>query len=94
MAHFDAGGEYTKTLAFSHDGRWLANGAGRAVKTWDMRTLKEAASVAGVQSATTGLAFSPDDKLLAYCDWQAIHFWDVPGGKEAFTLPCKQCVPA
>jgi WD40 repeat protein len=57
-----------RSLSFSPDSRLLAvssYGPGEAVKVWDVRRVKEVATLRGFPDGVGGVAFSPDGKLLA-----------------------------
>jgi WD40 repeat protein len=53
------------TLAFSPDGRLLAQADGNAARLWDLYTGKEAAAFDGHRGPILGLAFAPDGRRLA-----------------------------
>jgi WD40 repeat protein len=62
---------YARTLAFSADGKLLAEGRSNgnatrsAVRIWDVATGKEGRPLKGIAGGLTSVTFSPDGKLLA-----------------------------
>ena len=80
------GGETTITaLAFSHDGKLLAQGDGAGKATvWDVAGRKAAILLEGHKAVIRDAAFSPDDKLLATASAdKTARLWDLETGKEA-----------
>ncbi len=69
-------------LAYSPDGKWLADGTYDGVGIWDAATGKESKYLES-KVTKTALAFSPDGKTLA---WAGVGsdpvLWDVDSGKE------------
>jgi WD40 repeat protein len=53
------------TLAFSPDGRLLAQADGNTARLWDLYTGKEAAAFDGHRGPLAGLAFAPEGRRLA-----------------------------
>jgi WD40 repeat protein len=53
------------TLAFSPDGRLLAQADGNTARLWDLYTGKEAAAFDGHRGPIAGLAFAPEGRRLA-----------------------------
>jgi WD40 repeat protein len=53
------------TLAFSPDGRLLAQADGNAARLWDLYTGKEVAAFEGHRGPIAGVAFAPDGRRLA-----------------------------
>jgi WD40 repeat protein len=74
-----------RSIAFSHDGRFLAScaGNGTAVSLWDTSRGKRLGFLSGNEVRITCVAFSPEpDNLLASSDiYGHVHFWD-PGTRE------------
>jgi WD40 repeat protein len=69
-------------VAFSPDGRFLAAGAGRAVKVFDAHTGAEAATLAGPRLPVKDVAFSPDGQYLAAGSLdRTVSLWDVGSGQ-------------
>jgi dipeptidyl aminopeptidase/acylaminoacyl peptidase len=53
------------TLAFSPDGRLLAQADGNAARLWDLYTAKQATAFDGHRGPIAGLAFAPEGRRLA-----------------------------
>lgn len=80
LLKFRAGGH---SLAFSPDGRILADGGWYMIRLWDLAAGKELLKLANQQGSVECLAFSPDSKILASGCWDnTIRLWDVATGKE------------
>ena len=59
-------GERIMTIAWSHDGRWLAAGMNNGhIVLWDMLALQPVASLDGHAGEVFGLSWSDDSTLLA-----------------------------
>ncbi len=57
---------YVKSIAFSHDGKYLASGGGdKVLKLWSTESQKEVSTLQGHSFWVTSVAFSPDSKYLA-----------------------------
>lgn len=71
-------------VAFSPDGKLLADACGDSLRLWNFTSGKLLQQVAGV----TGVVFSRDGKqlILAGAD-KTIKLWDIAGGKESRTYP-------
>jgi WD40 repeat protein len=71
------------SLSFSGNGRWACSGSGdRGVKTWDLATGKEIATLSGHSEGVNAVAISPDDRWLASAsDDATIRLWPVKDGK-------------
>jgi WD40 repeat protein len=54
-----------ESLAFSHDGKYIASGAFGEVTLWDAQTGMLKQKIPGFVHCVMALAFSPDNKLLA-----------------------------
>lgn len=68
------------SLAFSHDGNWMAAGTDSGeISLWNMGDLTQVQSMGHADEITT-LAFSPDDELLASCGKDA-RIWQVESGQ-------------
>ncbi len=80
----EIGDEVDSVLAadLGRDQRWLAlGGTGRAVKLFDARDGRLAATLTKHTDWITALAFSPDGSRLATADRSgAIHLWEADGG--------------
>jgi WD40 repeat protein/serine/threonine protein kinase len=57
--------DYTRSVAFSPDGKHLANAANEAVMVWDAQTGQKLYSVTGLNGGGLSVAFGPDGKRLA-----------------------------
>jgi WD40 repeat protein/serine/threonine protein kinase len=71
-----------KALAASPDGRTLATGSGRTVRTWDTATGQQVHELPAMPGEVRALTFSPDGTLLAIAAGDAenlsqIRLWDV-----------------
>jgi WD40 repeat protein len=89
---------YAVTLAFSPDGRLLAQADGNKARLWDLYTGKEAGTFDGHRGPIAGLAFAPGGKRLATgsTDTTAL-IWDAePAVKKlpALATPGKDKLPA
>lgn len=81
-----------RSLAFSHNGRWLAAGGGLCqrsgeIQLWDLQSDTLARTITGHRDCIYSVAFSPDGKLLASGSYdKLIKLWDPSTGKEVRTL--------
>src|SRR5262249_4845102 len=79
------------TIAFSPDGRLLAEGTPQhTVRFWDVATGKEISPGHGHQGGVSALSVSPDARVLAtHGADNTVRRWDMQTGKELnqFTLP-------
>lgn len=67
------------TVAFSHDGRWLASGdVGGLVHVWDVAAQKRIATPLNVSARIVGVSFSHDGRFLAAGDQTHLHIWALP----------------
>ncbi|MFO0844417.1 MAG: protein kinase [Gemmataceae bacterium] len=74
-------------LAFSPDGKRLAEVAGDVVTVWDADAGRPAFRLPHV-SLVEAAAFSPDGRRLATAGWdRVVQVWDVEKGEAALTLP-------
>jgi WD40 repeat protein len=67
------------TVAFSHDGRWIASGSeDSTVKVWDGRSGELVRTFRGHTGLVTSVAFSPDDRrLISGSRDHTAKVWDV-----------------
>lgn len=80
-------GAAVESIAFSHDGRWLATGdAEHLVRVWDRTTGEPLAQMGGHTSWVQGLAFLPDDRLISGGEDGMIFVWDIHTGQRLATL--------
>jgi WD40 repeat protein len=78
---------YWGTLAFSPDGRTLANGHYDKVEVWDVATGKPLHTLRAHTSAVQGIAFSPDGRTVASAGFDGrLCLWDPQRGKLRQTL--------
>ena len=70
-------------LAFALDGKTLASAASdKAIRLWDVATLKERQALSADSFATGSLAFAPDGKSLAWANSAGvIRIWDLRTGQ-------------
>ena len=67
-----------ESVAFSHDGRWLATGCGKVVRLWDSHRSNELLRFAGHSRPVNCVAFSPSDQQLISCsDDGTIRVWNL-----------------
>jgi len=82
---------YTRNVAFSGDGRWLATAHEDAVILWDPGTGEALHTLTGYTGKYCNLAFSPDGQILAGLsdaeDSGRVWLWDVHSGEEPRMLP-------
>jgi WD40 repeat protein len=78
-------------MAFSPDGSALASGSREAsserksgeIKLWDVKTVRERASLSGYTGSVHGVVFSPDGRTLATTGSdKLIHLWEVGSYQE------------
>jgi WD40 repeat protein len=78
-------GQYSRSLALSPDGRWLASlnqdaGGKYAVRLWDTATGEAVHRISTDQKHLRRVFFSPDGKKLATVGWSEVHFWNAAVG--------------
>jgi WD40 repeat protein/tetratricopeptide (TPR) repeat protein len=87
VGRFPGHAQSTLALAYSPDGKWLAQSNGFRVRLLDAATRREQAVLVGHEDMVSALAFSPDSRTLATGSWdRAVKLWDVPSGKPAGSL--------
>ena len=77
------------TLAFSHDGSYLAtdDGVGTTLKIWDIQQKQIAATLKGHTADINFVKFSPDNQVLASSSWEdGIKLWAVSNWELLGTL--------
>ncbi|HML24260.1 MAG TPA: WD40 repeat domain-containing protein [Aggregatilinea sp.] len=72
--------DYDRTLCFSPDGRFLAEGRSSGVRLWDVARGEQAAWLPKRGEYVYGIAFNPDGDLLAVSDEDGARVWSVPDG--------------
>ena len=79
--------EYSLSLAFSPDNRWLASSCeDKTVKIWDIRGGQQTMAMRH-PAMVECLAFSPDGKRLATGVYdQTVKIWEIESGQEILTL--------
>ena len=83
----DGGASWIWSIAFSPDGKTLANCDDKAVKLWDLHTQQCHTTLKGHLSWIYQVAFSPDGQRLATASTDAtIKVWDVQTGTCLHTL--------
>jgi WD40 repeat protein len=81
-----------RSVAFSHDGKWLAAAGGLParrgeVKIWDVGQRTVIRTIQGHKDCIYAAAFSPDGKWLATTGYEKlIKIWDTSTGEEIRTL--------
>jgi WD40 repeat protein len=75
----------TSSLAFSHEGRWLALAGEDGLILWDVATRKEKRRLPDRKSRK--LTFAPDSKTLASAGSREIRLWDVASGQRLHYRP-------
>ncbi len=72
--------ERIQSMAWSHDGHWLAAGMGSGrIVLWDMRKFIPVANLPGHAEIINSLRWSPDDKLLASSSSDGtVRLWKIP----------------
>ena len=76
-------GSWTRSIAFSSDGKFLASGTSNAgVGLWHLSTGECWKNLQAHRSTVSAVAFSPDGKSLASgADDQTVILWDINAGK-------------
>lgn len=75
------------SLAFSHDGRFLAAGTGSdLIHLWDVISGQTLGTLRGHVAGVASLAFSPDGKTLASCGDSRVKLWNIETLQEILTL--------
>ncbi|MDI3290722.1 WD40 repeat domain-containing protein [Polyangium sp. 15x6] len=86
----DIGGEPSNTVAWSHDGKWLAFGHGRTITVTDAAACNEQFILEGHEDTVESLAFSPDGQLASGARDGCVRLWEVPSGRLLRSL----CLPS
>jgi hypothetical protein len=79
------------SIAYSHDGKYIASGSFTEVKIWDAQTGTPKHTVGGFAASVVTLSFSPDNKLLAVgggapTEEGEVKVFDVATGKVAIDI--------
>jgi WD40 repeat protein len=87
LRHLRATSGTASSLAFSPDGRYLANGLEDGVMLWELASDREATQIRAHESGVTCVTFSPDGKRLASGSTdQTVRLWELASGREVMRL--------
>jgi hypothetical protein len=80
------------SVAFSHDGRWLAAGTNdRTIRLWQVATGREMPKLSGHTGWVKAVAFSPDSRLLASASNSGeVKLWETNTEHEIYSEPYSQ----
>jgi len=92
LATLSGHADLVRSVAFSHDGKWLAAAGGLParsgeIKIWDVESHQLLRTIEGHKDCIYSVAASPDGKIVASGSYdKLIKLWDVETGKELRTL--------
>ncbi|WAM19967.1 nSTAND1 domain-containing NTPase [Rhodococcus sp. JS3073] len=80
VAEIEGDNNMVWSVAFAHDGRWIASGSDNEVRLWDADTYEAVGQpFVGAQGLVRSVSFSPDDRQIVSASWDGLlRFWATP----------------